>query len=327
MNRELYEALGLHQQFGETQGRSFLLASANGRCTMEIESAINAAGDKPYHPCLEATPDSSTPKGTVHHLKDWHESRVFPNTTRDIAVYRPHGVKPGQALSLLLCFDGANYLDPNGPVRAAQVLDTLIARGDIPATAAVFVNPGLPQPFQSADLLSTEFDAAKIAAADQRSIEYDSLCDTNARFILDDVLPLVSKSFDIRFSALPSQRIVCGLSSSGIAAFTLAWHFPTEFARVLSHCGSYVNLRGGHHYPYLVRTTERKPIRVYLQSGAADANITFGSWPLANQQMAAALDFAGYDYHFEFGSGGHSLRHGGAVFADSLRWLFRGETP
>lgn len=325
MNRELYETFGLHQQFGQAQGLSFLLASANGHCTIEIESATNAPGDAPYHPSAEALPKADTPKGTIHHLRDWNDSRVFPNTTRDISVYRPHGVKPGQRLALLLCFDGANYLDPDGPVRATQVLDTLNARGDIPPTAAVFVTPGLPQPFNSSDMLSKEFDAAKIAAADQRSLEYDSLCDTNARFILEEVLPLVSQSFDLRFSNSPSQRIACGLSSSGIAAFTLAWHFPTEFGCVLSHCGSYVNLRGGHHYPYLVRTTERKPIRVYLQSGAADANITFGSWPLANQQMAAALDFAGYQHHFEFGSGGHSLRHGGAVFADSLRWLFHGD--
>ena len=47
----------------------------------------------------------------------------------------------------------------------------------------------------------------------------------------------------------------------------------------------------------------------------------FGNWPLANQQMAAALSFAGYDLRFEFGTGGHNLRHGGALFADALRWL------
>ena len=46
-----------------------------------------------------------------------------------------------------------------------------------------------------------------------------------------------------------------------------------------------------------------------------------GNWPLANKEMAAALEFAGYDFQFEFGSGGHNLRHGGALFADTLRWL------
>jgi len=36
-----------------------------------------------------------------------------------------------------------------------------------------------------------------------------------------------------------------------------------------------------------------------------------------------ALDWAGYDYRFEFGTGGHSIAHGGTLFADSIRWLLR----
>ena len=116
---------------------------------------------------------------------------------------------------------------------------------------------------------------------------------------------------------------VCGISSGGICAFNVAWHHPQSFARVLSHCGSYTNIRGGHNFPYLIRSTERKDIRAYLQSGEQDASIMLGDWPLANQSMARALEYAGYDYHFEFGTGGHSLRHGGALFAESLRWLNR----
>jgi len=58
-----------------------------------------------------------------------------------------------------------------------------------------------------------------------------------------------------------------------------------------------------------------------VRSGAADMNTLFGSWPLANKDLAAALAHAGYEFRFEFGSGGHSLRHGGALMADSLRWL------
>ncbi len=48
-----------------------------------------------------------------------------------------------------------------------------------------------------------------------------------------------------------------------------------------------------------------------------------GSWPLANRQMAAALKFAGYDYKFVMGTGKHSSRHGGAIFPDTLRWIWR----
>ena len=124
----------------------------------------------------------------------------------------------------------------------------------------------------------------------------------------------------------PTRRTVCGISSGGIAAFTAAWHFPDQCRRVLSHCGSFTDIWGGHNFPSLVRRTPRKPLRVFLQSGANDANTPFGDWALANRTMASALEYAGYDYRFEFGTGGHTLAHGGALFAESLRWLWREES-
>ena len=39
-------------------------------------------------------------------------------------------------------------------------------------------------------------------------------------------------------------------------------------------------------------------------------------------RLAKALEYAGYDYRFEFATGGHTLRHGGALFANTLRWLW-----
>ena len=73
----------------------------------------------------------------------------------------------------------------------------------------------------------------------------------------------------------------------------------------------------------MVRNTARKPLKVFLQSGEGDVDIPMGSWPMANLQMAEALAYAGYDSRFEFGTGGHNRRHGGALFAESLRWLRR----
>ena len=91
----------------------------------------------------------------------------------------------------------------------------------------------------------------------------------------------------------------------------------------MSHCGSFVNIMGGHNYPYLVGITPRLPLRVFLQSGENDGRNALGDWPLANQTMARALAFAGYDVRFDYGTGAHNLRHAGAIFADSLRWLWR----
>jgi enterochelin esterase family protein len=60
------------------------------------------------------------------------------------------------------------------------------------------------------------------------------------------------------------------VSSGGIAAFTAAWHHPDQCRRVLSHCGSFTDIWGGHNYPSVLRRTPRKPLRVLLQSGAHD---------------------------------------------------------
>jgi enterochelin esterase family protein len=131
----------------------------------------------------------------------------------------------------------------------------------------------------------------------------------------------VSKSYKLTDN--PDQRAICGISSGGICAWTVAWERPDAFRKVLSHVGSFTNIRGGDVYPGMIRKTERKPIRVFLQDGSGDLDNAHGSWPLANQQMAAALKFAGYDYRFVYGEGAHNGKHGGAILPESLRWLWR----
>lgn len=93
---------------------------------------------------------------------------------------------------------------------------------------------------------------------------------------------------------------------------------------MLSHCGSFTGLRGGHNLQYMVRTAPRKPLRVFMTSGSNDLVSPAGDWPLANHTMAKALEYKGYDYRYEFcEGGGHTLRHGGSLFAESCRWLAR----
>ena len=149
------------------------------------------------------------------------------------------------------------YLDPAGPVRATAVLDSLIHAGELPPTVAVFVMPG-----RRPGMTDEE-------ATLNRSIEYDSVTPTYARFLLDDLLPFAESEAGVQFARDPARRLICGISSGGICAFTAAWHDPSAFGRVLSHVGSFVNIRGGHNYPYLIRSTPRKPIRVFLQGGEA----------------------------------------------------------
>ncbi|HEX8311347.1 MAG TPA: alpha/beta hydrolase-fold protein, partial [Chthoniobacteraceae bacterium] len=216
--------------------------------------------------------------------------------------------------ALIVFFDGAAYLKADGAVRAPVVLDNLIAKKEVPVTIAVFIAPG-------------EIKAAQAGAKSRsnRSFEYDSLGDANARFLIEELLPAATK--DLNISPDPRRRAVCGMSSGGIAAFTVAWEKPEVFGKVISHIGSFTDIRGGYVYPALIRKTKgsAKPFRVFLQDGSNDLDNLHGNWPLANQDMAAALKFAGYDYQFIFGEGGHSPQHGGAIFPDTLRWLWRDE--
>src|SRR5262249_31095044 len=121
------------------------------------------------------------------------------------------------------------------------------------------------------------------------------------------------------------RRAIVGFSSGAVAAFTVAWHHPDLFGGVISHCGSFVPLRGSA-YASAIRMEQKRDIAVFLQSGAADLNRVVGNWPVANFDMAATLKFKSYRYRWEFGTGRHTLRHGAAVFEPTLRWLW-GDRP
>ena len=135
------------------------------------------------------------------------------------------------------------------------------------------------------------------------------------------MLPILKREY--RITDDPEGRAICGISSGGICAWTVAWQRPDDFRKVISYVGSFTNIRGGHNYPAMIRKTEHKPLRVFLQDGENDLDNLHGSWPLGNRQMAAALKFSGYDFKFVMGDGGHNGKHGGAIFPDMLRWIWR----
>jgi enterochelin esterase family protein len=247
----------------------------------------------------------------------FNDSKVFPETQRGGWVYIPAQYDASKPAALMVFQDGHAYVSTNGQMRVPIVFDNLIHRGEMPVTVGVFVNPGHRGTNAPPD--------AGWGNRNNRSFEYDALGDAYARFLTEELIPYVTNRWRLNISTDPRQRAVCGMSSGGICAFTVAWERPAAFGKVLSHIGSFVNIRGGHHYPALIRKTERKPLRVFLQDGSNDLNNLHGNWPLANQTLASALAFAGYDFRFEFGDGAHNGKHGGAILPESLRWLWRPE--
>jgi enterochelin esterase-like enzyme len=255
------------------------------------------------HPDARERP--GVPKGTLKQMPPW-ASKVFAGTTRDWWVYVPSQYNAATPASVMVFQDGATARQMVVPV-----FDNLIAKGDIPATVGIFIEPGgIKTP------------------RDNRSFEYDTLSDQYARFLLEEILPEVEKTVRLRRDA--AGRAIAGQSSGAIAAFTVAWERPTEFSKVLSGIGSYTNIQsgktlreGGHNYAAMIRKAPRKPIRIFMQDGANDLDNQHGSWWLANQTLARSLAYAGYDYKFEQGQGFHSGSHMRAILPDALRWLWR----
>jgi enterochelin esterase family protein len=275
---------------------------------MATSTGLAAAADD-YKLGTDSMEHKRVPRGKV--TKYSWESKVFPGTVRDYWVYVPAQYDGKKRACVMVFQDGVWYVDPKGQFRVPTVFDNLIHKKQMPVTVGIFINPGKVPP-----------NGPGHKARDNRSFEYDTLSDQYARFLEKEILPAVGKKYKLRTDA--AGRAICGISSGGICAFTAAWQRPDLFGKVLSHVGSFTNIRGGDVYPGLIRKTERKAIRVFLQDGSGDLDNLHGNWPLANQQMAAALKFGRYDYQFVFGDGGHNGKHGGAILPASLRWLWRG---
>jgi enterochelin esterase-like enzyme len=251
-------------------------------------------------------------------------SQAYPGTQHTYWVYVPAQYDASVPASLMIFNDGQAFKNPvEGDLRAPTVLDNLIDRREIPVMLAVFINPGRtpeqpePTPQEWGDRTTN------------RPTEYNSLDDRYARVVADELMPALNKEFNIAKD--PERRGIGGASSGAIAAFTVAWERPNEFRKVLSLIGSFTNLRGGHAYADIVRKSEKKPIRIYLQDGRND-NRGIGrngnydetrDWFFQNVRLMEALRDKGYDLNYQWGIGKHSQKHGGAVFPDMLRWLWR----
>jgi enterochelin esterase family protein len=196
-------------------------------------------------------------------------------------------------------------------MRAGVVFDNLIHRKTMPVTIGVFVDPGRKLKQKTGE------------KAGNRSLEYDRLGDLYVKFLLEEILPEVQKRFGVKFRPEPEARAIAGGSSGGICAFTAAWERPDQFHKVLCWVGTFVDIHGGNAYPYLIRVTERKPIRVYLLDGSNDLDNKYGNWPLANRMMEASLKYMNYDFRMDWTQCFHGSKGMAPALPEALRWLWR----
>mgnify|MGYP000879450789 CR=1 FL=1 len=270
----------------------------------------------------DSLPQDGAPKGELRGPFSL-PSQAYPGTSHTYWVYVPAQYDAAKPAALMIWNDGQAMIAPEGDVRAQNVLDNLIYRREIPVMIAVFINPGRrpdqpePNPRDWGDRNTN------------RPTEYNSLDDRYPRVIVDELLPLLKKDYNL--SNDPEQHGIGGASSGAIAAFTVAWERPNQFRKVLSIVGSFTNLRGGHQYPDIIRKSEKKPIRVFLQDGRNDNRAlrpdgTYDQtrdWFYQNVRMMEALRDKGYDLNYTWGIGRHGQKQGGAIVPEMMRWLWR----
>ena len=261
----------------------------------------------------ESYEQEGVPHGTLSE-KLTHTSQIYPGMTSDYWIYVPAQYRPDTPAALMVWQDGESHTVRNGNNRTLNVVDNLIQQDKIPVMILVFINPGTA------------------GGRRMRSIEYDRIDDTYARFLRDELLPEVYAKYNIRKDGY--SRAIAGVSSGGICAFNVAWNQPDQFSRVLSIVGSFTSIQwrpgeqdGGNLYPFKVRKEDVRNIRVWLQDGSEDLENNHGSWPLQNIQMANSLKLKGYDFHFSFGHNTHSALGAYSELPRSMAWLWRDYDP
>lgn len=275
---------------------------------------LGARGDAiGYNP--DSYPKPGVPKGKLGE-KRTIVSKIFDGTKSDYWIYASPGVDPSVPAALMVWQDGQGIAAESSRLRLFTVVEILEHQKLLPPMVHVLIAPGQSPAGQA-----------------MRSIEYDTVSDRYARFLMEEVLPEVEKTYRLRSDSY--SRAIAGESSGGICAFNAAWLMPEHFSRVHSAVGSFTSiqwrpqdkLEGGNVYPFKVRKEPKRNIRVWMSDGSDDLENNHGSWPMQNIQMANSLKFREYDFHFRFGTAAHGGAQAALDLPESLAWLWRDYDP
>lgn len=265
-------------------------------------------------------------------------SKLYDGMQSDFWVYTPAQYDPKTPAALMVWDDGQQFINRDSTsIRLLEVIDNLTYEKKLPVIVYVFTMPGIATmaegtPFYQAVQRTAKADTQAARTAALRGVEYETLSDQYARFLRDELLSEVESKYNIRKDSY--SRAIAGLSSGAQGAFTAAWEQPDQFSRVLIWVTPFssgqwrLDVRDGANiYPFLIRKTPRKNLRVWMQDGCDDLENANGSVPLQNIEVANSLKLRKYDFHFSFGVGGHSPMQGSSELPESLSWLWRGYDP
>jgi enterochelin esterase family protein len=296
------------------------------RTTDDVEFRIGPV----YANAPELTGKPDVPKGTIHEFTmNSEESKIYPGTAktvpgtvpykRKVAVYVPRQYEAGTPAPFIVAQDGLGYAGT-----LPKALDNLIHEKRVPVMIAIMINSG-----------------GGDAQGSERGLEYDTVSDRYTTFIETEVLPKISRDYNVTFTKDPEGRATMGGSSGAACAFTMAWFRPDLYRRVLSYSGTFVNQQSPlnpesphdawEYHEHLIPQSERKPLRVWLEvsendNGAKRDEASLHNWVMANQRMAAALKAKGYPYRYVFAEvAGHTDgRVTRQTLPGALEWLWQG---
>lgn len=250
---------------------------------------------------------------------------------RQVAVYVPANYAPNTPAPFIVVQDERWYIredapaGPDGSPRTdlafmPTMLDNLIYEKRIPPIVAVLLSPG---------------------PGGQRTIEYDTISDRYLNFVETEVLPRITREYQIAFTTDPEGRATFGESSGSPAALNMAWFAPNLYHRVISYSGTFVALQRNaiapngawDYHDKFIPDSERKPIRLWLHvsgndNGAASTAESMRNWIIANTRMADALKKKGYAYQFVFSeaSGHVDRRVQLQTMPEAFEWVWKGYT-
>ncbi|HEY4247852.1 MAG TPA: alpha/beta hydrolase-fold protein [Lacunisphaera sp.] len=282
----------------------------------KIETFTMNSVDSKIFPGITKVP----PDGPANYVPpDLTKVAIYPKPyTRTVTVYIPAGYIAGTPAPVIVVQDGP---DKNLPL----VLDNLIAQHRVPAMVAVMIQNG-----------------GGDAQGSQRGLEYDTMSGRYTDFVESEVFPVVEKNCGVTISHDPEARAAMGISSGGVAAFSMAWYHPELYRRVITYSGTYVNQAspldpktphgGWEYHEHLIPQNPAKPIRVWLEVGDRDLlnpnslRDDMHDWVEANNRMATALKTKGYHYQYVFalnaGHGDSKVR--AQTLPEALEWVWQG---
>lgn len=300
-----------------------LLIAATNRADVPL-----ADGDYTIGPLYTNAPELAvrpeTPKGTIHEFTmDSAESKFYPGLTgpyrRKVYVYVPHQYVAGTPAPFIVVQDGRGYTN-----RLSTVLDNMIQEQRLPILVAVLLQSG-----------------GGDGKGSERGLEYDTVSDKYTLFIENEVLPKITRDYNVQFTSNPEGRATMGGSSGAACAFTMAWFHPELYRRVLSYSGTFVNQQSPEnpqsphgaweYHEHLIPQSAAKPLRIWLQVGEKDNGYkrdeaSLHNWVMANQRMAAALKEKGYHYQYVYclDAGHVDGKAVGQTLPEALLWLWQG---